>query len=349
MQLDEILLFGNSLSYLTELVLLAIIVGTRLFIQDKPVTPFRRACAWVMLIDAVDVLLAYLLLYDGVETPFERGLLNCIDGVVLWAILAAGVKLISNVENPRRLCMFLAAPFLCILLCQLCFPGISPLPLQLAVLVVGCIEITYLFIRFLRHDHELKEQKSNIEYITASWYSLFSLLVLVELLFWFLVHYIQGPSVWLNLGYYLFLQVCYFLMAVLAIRQKTTTLQNLNEELSTTTTKPQVKPSLVTELEQLMQNNKLFRDPDLTLDRLAAELHTNNTYVYLCIHDEMSTTFYDYINGLRVEEAKQLLLSGEDTIEGIAFNSGFNSSRSFQRTFKRITGCTPTEWRKTQR
>jgi len=346
MQLEQYLVFVSSVSYLTELILLAILIGTNLFIHDKPVTSFRRSCAFAMFLDAVAILVSYPIMWDGVTTNYECGMLNAMDGLILWAILSAGVMLISNLRNPQRLCLLLGVPYLCILLFHLCFAGDGLLQGQIAVLVVGCIEIFYLNRRFLRHDSELKQQKSNIENITASWFGVFNLIVLVELLFWFAVHYTNEGSIWARIGYYLFVQCCYFIMSLFAIRQKTTTLENLDEVPDTTTQKQDIKPSLATELEELMRSSKLFRDPDLTLDRLAAELHTNNTYVYLCIHDDMNTSFYDYINGLRVEESKRLLLDGEDTIEGIAFNSGFNSSRSFQRTFKRITGYTPTEWRK---
>lgn len=346
MDIEYYIVFACSVSYLTELLLLGLLVGTNLFIHDKPVTPFRRACANAMFLDALAMMVSIFMVWDGVMSDYRAGLLNAMDGLILWAVLAAGVRLMSNVRNPRRLILLMGAPFLCILLFHLCFEGRGLLQGQIAVLVVGCIEIFYLIRRFLRYDIELKQQKSNIENITASWFGVFALIVLAELLFWFVAHFTNNTFSWLRIVYYLFVQCCYLVMTVFAIRQKTTMLEDLTLVSDTTTQAQQSRPSITAELEELMKSSKLYLDPDLTLDRLAAELHTNNTYVYQCIHDDMGTTFYDYINGLRVKESKHLLLSSDDTIEAVAFSSGFNSSRTFQRTFKRITSITPTEWRK---
>jgi len=346
MDIEYYIVFACSVSYLTELILLGILVGTNLFIQDKLITPFRRACAAAMFLDALAILISYFLGWDRNITDYEGGLINAMDGLILWAVLAAGVRLISNLRNPRRLIMLLGAPFLCILLFNVCFIEHGLWQGQIAVLVVGCIEIIYLISRFLRHDIELKQQKSNIENITASWFGVFALIVLAELLFWFVSHYTNETFTWLRVVYYLFVQCCYLVMTFFAIRQKTTTMEDLTETHDNTTQTQQSRSSMTKELEELIKNSKLYLDPDLTLERLAAELHTNQTYVYQCIHDDMGTTFYDYINGQRVEESKHQLINSEETIEGIAIKCGFNSSRTFQRTFKRITGSTPTEWRK---
>lgn len=53
----------------------------------------------------------------------------------------------------------------------------------------------------------------------------------------------------------------------------------------------------------------------------------------------------DYINELRVRDAKQLLEAGEMPISEIAFEVGFESLRSFNRVFYKQTGMTPTDYR----
>ena len=53
----------------------------------------------------------------------------------------------------------------------------------------------------------------------------------------------------------------------------------------------------------------------------------------------------DYINMLRINEAKRLLLSRK-TIEEVAARVGFSCTRTFLRTFVRITGLTPAAYRK---
>ena len=63
----------------------------------------------------------------------------------------------------------------------------------------------------------------------------------------------------------------------------------------------------------------------------------------------LKTTFYNFINKYRVEEAKKLLAStkmDEFNILGIAFASGFNSKTTFNTTFKKIVGISPSQYSK---
>jgi AraC-like DNA-binding protein len=56
--------------------------------------------------------------------------------------------------------------------------------------------------------------------------------------------------------------------------------------------------------------------------------------------------FIDYLTRLRIEHSKQILRNPHPRISEIAFEIGFNSLPHFNRSFKRITGLTPTEFRK---
>lgn len=58
------------------------------------------------------------------------------------------------------------------------------------------------------------------------------------------------------------------------------------------------------------------------------------------------TTFYSYVNERRISHASMLLLNSEKSVTDIAISSGFNSISSFNRIFKIIKGCTPSEFRK---
>jgi AraC-like DNA-binding protein len=58
-------------------------------------------------------------------------------------------------------------------------------------------------------------------------------------------------------------------------------------------------------------------------------------------------TFYDYINGKRIEEFKKMILRPENqkyTIVGLAYDCGFNSKTAFYRNFKNVTGLSPTQY-----
>ena len=59
----------------------------------------------------------------------------------------------------------------------------------------------------------------------------------------------------------------------------------------------------------------------------------------------MGQSFFDYVNGWRIEEAKPLIRNGEQTVLAIAYEVGFNSRSSFYAAFKKQTGVTPSAYK----
>ncbi|WEN14882.1 helix-turn-helix domain-containing protein [Rhodanobacter sp. AS-Z3] len=90
-----------------------------------------------------------------------------------------------------------------------------------------------------------------------------------------------------------------------------------------------------------------WRDPDLSLERLARHLGTNTAYLSRALNEGLGLSFHALINQLRVDEVCRRLASDEvdDDLLAIAFAAGFNSKTSFNRTFKAQTGKTPTQFR----
>jgi AraC-like DNA-binding protein len=96
-----------------------------------------------------------------------------------------------------------------------------------------------------------------------------------------------------------------------------------------------------------MEKEKTYLNPELTLSLLADQLGTNRTYLSNYISNELGTTFYDYINRLRIEcKALPMLQDKEQpyTIEYIAEQAGFKSITTFRRAFKKLTGMLPSEY-----
>jgi AraC-like DNA-binding protein len=66
------------------------------------------------------------------------------------------------------------------------------------------------------------------------------------------------------------------------------------------------------------------------------------------LNERLKKSFYDFVNGYRVEEARRILRDprrGDQKILTIAFDSGFASKAAFNRVFKRHTGMTPSEYK----
>lgn len=120
--------------------------------------------------------------------------------------------------------------------------------------------------------------------------------------------------------------------------------------------KPAVQDSRVGEIANkivaLMENDKLYQEPELTLKDLADKIGYPPHQVSQAINEGMNKTFYDLVNGYRVEEAKRLLLDPQNrdyTILSVGFEAGFNSKTTFNTVFKKFTGLTPSEFKNKER
>jgi len=97
----------------------------------------------------------------------------------------------------------------------------------------------------------------------------------------------------------------------------------------------------------LIREKELFLNPNLTLDETAKELKTSKHLLSQYLNERLGKSFTYFINEYRIEKAKELLQSQTNyTIEGLGYDSGFNSKSSFFATFKKITGKTPSEYQK---
>ena len=103
---------------------------------------------------------------------------------------------------------------------------------------------------------------------------------------------------------------------------------------------------LLERIKKLVNDENLFLYPNLKVSDLASRLHTNRNYIYRAINVKMGTSFSDYINGLRVEYASQLLETRPElSINDVMMKSGFTSNSAFYRNFKKFKGITPAEKR----
>lgn len=93
----------------------------------------------------------------------------------------------------------------------------------------------------------------------------------------------------------------------------------------------------------ILQN---FHDPSLTASMVCQEMKISQKYLIQFLKEQTGKTFAKYIEDLRVEKAKELLLNTDYSNERIAGEAGFGSMNSFYRVFNKKTGVSPGAFRK---
>lgn len=98
-------------------------------------------------------------------------------------------------------------------------------------------------------------------------------------------------------------------------------------------------------LEAWLDKEKPYLNPDFQLMDLRQALPLNRTYLSQLINSAYGCSFYQWVNGLRIKEAKRMMREQPELkIQDLADRCGFSSRQVFARVFARETGFTPSEW-----
>ena len=97
-----------------------------------------------------------------------------------------------------------------------------------------------------------------------------------------------------------------------------------------------------------MTSEKPYLDSLLTIKDLGQKITIPSYHLSQIINENFRQNFFDFINSYRIEEAKRQLHDPKNnhiSIQGIAFEVGFNSKSAFNNAFKKYTDMTPSEFR----
>ncbi|MEM6925778.1 MAG: AraC family transcriptional regulator [Myxococcota bacterium] len=84
----------------------------------------------------------------------------------------------------------------------------------------------------------------------------------------------------------------------------------------------------------------------ISLDDVARAVHRSAAHIAVVVKRETGRTVVDWITQSRMAAARQLLLSTDENVDGVAARVAFSSPSHFHRVFKRVHGLTPAAWRK---
>jgi len=122
------------------------------------------------------------------------------------------------------------------------------------------------------------------------------------------------------------------------------TLKEMPAKYSRSGLDEQRSEKIADKIEQVMKAKSLYLNPDLSLKLLAAEIAEKPNYVSQALNQKLNSSFFDYVNGHRIEYSKQLIRQNKLPILDVAFASGFNAKSSFYKAFKMKTGQTPKQF-----
>lgn len=243
-------------------------------------------------------------------------------------------------------------------------PGVLTSPL-LAVVIHGVV-LGYLYaaIRAIdRYGEGIRWIFSNVDNKQLSWLRAlllgYSLVWLVNMLYCFAAHIFKHLAE--ARGIVGFAAVTGFLfinyLLVHALRQPVVFAglsaeeAALVEEVETRSRELTYDPALKERLEAHMRERKPYLESNLTVAQLARQLNASPRELSQVINQGFNQNFFEYISGLRVEEAKARLSDPAITssILDVMYDAGFNSKSVFNTAFKKATGMTPSQYRDAQR
>ncbi|PUB86383.1 MAG: hypothetical protein DBP00_11555 [gamma proteobacterium symbiont of Ctena orbiculata] len=254
---------------------------------------------------------------------------------------------------------------------------------EVSSFVVGITSILqmaiYLFIairRLIRHKRKIQEEFSFLERISLTWLKnllialalLYLLYILDIILIGILELYDGMPGF-----HYPMIVVLIYIMGYMGLRQPEIFSHHRHQASAPNGAEPadsdpQTEPAqeqekrkyeksaldgeisslLFADLQSHMAKEKPYLDSKLNLAQLAAQLRISSNYLSQVINERAGQHFFDFVNRYRVEEAKSALAGREErgNILAIALDAGFNSKSAFYTAFKRHTGQTPSQYRR---
>jgi len=92
-----------------------------------------------------------------------------------------------------------------------------------------------------------------------------------------------------------------------------------------------------------------YPEESISLDRVARQINISPNYFSAMFSQEIGQTFVEYLTGKRIGEAKRMLRQSDMRASEIAAAVGYKDPHYFSFVFRKVAGCTPSEYRRSSR
>ena len=289
----------------------------------------------IVYIPGVDVnsLLRHILFLDG-------------SGAVSFAMLLMEVTTPGWI-TPRR-AIIISLPFLPFLLCYnfIQQPWFD-LVYNIFFVVYALAAVGVAIVQGRKYARDIRNTYSDLTDVDISWMWTIVVLFALSGLIWWAVS-ISNNAVGDTIYYFCSIACWHFVMVGINRMRAIRLLYTIEQpEVETSNSQHKYTSVLTGRLEALMDERQLYLNPDLTMADLVKALGTNRTYLSDYLSGTLHTTFYDYVNQLRIERKAIPMIESTSmnyTFEYVAEQSGFKSITTFRRAFKKFTGLLPSEY-----
>lgn len=179
---------------------------------------------------------------------------------------------------------------------------------------------------------------------------------LTSLDFWVLSVFIGNFVIWLAyktvsytsyiVGALSFTFIFYLMFLLIHFRRKNKAIFNNVPKYSNKKIGDSEVKSLSSQLNQLLEEEKIYTNADLKLSDVANKMNILPHTLSQLINDNLGKSFTLLINEYRIKEAQNLIISNKNIkLESVGYDCGFNSKSTFYSAFKKISGTTPAKYK----
>ncbi len=220
----------------------------------------------------------------------------------------------------------------------------------------GTYYLVWTHFGIARYNLKLKEMLSFTDDVDLSWLRRILFIFYVVLGLWALdsfvlsvntkllgtesLYLVSSVAIWMVISYFLYRHQN--MLQQLNLRQEAAVVQETPEEEATPAA---AIDELGDRIGRLFSEKQIYLNPNLKISDVAAAVGSNRTYVSAYFNRQAERTFYDYVNGHRVDHACRLLAESDESVMSVALKSGYNSPQSFIRVFTKVKGMSPRAYR----